>query len=207
MDKRRIFMESVSQLGLNELQFKGVVSLFESCLDDSTSPDDDFLMEPDVYQHKWDPADKAAFEKVKTLFLPVNGKASKLSSSLSRYWDDELMSCGIDIVKVQEYNPEEDRWPKLRISFDGGKESGTLELRADEKGQLSFVIRDEKDYNMNPELYRFEGTDLSKFEDRYECSPKYDINHVKDLFEESVSKVLTFCTIFRDLGPLVMAGM
>ncbi|MBO6032079.1 MAG: hypothetical protein J6Q22_11600 [Prevotella sp.] len=207
MNRITIFTESVSKLGLTKNQLNGVVSLFESIVGDSVNLNDDYDLEPDAYEYKWDPADKAAFEAVKPIFMVSNGKTSKLSRSLRRYWNNELMGCGVDITKVEEYNPQEDNWPKLRFSFDNGREKGTLEIRTDMKGRLSYVIFDEDGRNMNPGLYKFDGTDINQFEDHYECSPKYDIKHIKDLFEESVSKVLTYCTLFRDLGPLVMAGM
>ena len=210
MDKRRIFMESVSQLGLNELQFKGVVSLFEACQDEWKDPNYDEVNNIDWWEYdeqeaeERDPAKDKAYEEVKALFVPVNGKRSQMASKFSRYWKNKFMSYGIVITKIKEWDPEDDNFPKLYVSFradSGDGVPGNVDIRADSDGRLSFVIRNTEDRydprakNMNPYIYQFEGEDISKFEDHYEFSPKYTINQLKEMFDEVTERVHTYCVM------------
>lgn len=228
MNRRKLFLESISKLGLTANQLNGVMSLMESVLiDDNQYLDEDFDEPEDdgddnndndeyhfdddedeeIYTSKWDEADRQAYHKAEPLFVSHNGQPSKIMSLLKEAWEDELESCGIEIEKEREYTRTRfDGWPNINVVFSwtddwdkGTRAKGKVTLRLNWKGKLSFLIIDERTRrNVNPYLYKFEGEDISKFEDRYEVSPKYDIAHVKDFIDEVISKVLLFTNLNKD---------
>ena len=229
MNRCKIFLESISKLGLTESQLNGVMSLMETVLIDDNKYFDEDFDEPDpedddddnndneyhfdndedeeIYTSEWKESDRQAYHNAEPLFISKNGQPSKITSLLKEAWEDELESCGIEIEKVREYKRSRfDGWPNINVVFSwtddwdkGTRAKGKVNLRLNWKGKLSFVIIDERTRrNMNPYLYRFEGEDISKFEDHYEVSPKYDLAHVKDFIQEVIDKVLLFTTLNRN---------
>lgn len=225
MNRRKLFLESISQLGLTANQLNGVMALMETVyVDDNQYFDEDFdEADPDdddnndndeyhvddnedeeIYTSEWPEADRQAYHKAEPLFVSNNGQPSKIMSLLKEAWEEELESCGIEIEKEREYTRTRfDGWPNINVVFSWiddwdkyTRAKGKVTIRLNWKGKLSFLIIDEKTRrNVNPYLYRFEGEDISKFEDRYEVSPKYDLAHVKDLIDEVISKVLLFTNL------------
>lgn len=125
MNRRKLFLESVSQLGLTANQLNGVMALMETVLiddnkyfdDDFDEPDpddddnndndnDDYQLDADdeeIYTHAWPEADRQAYHNAEPLFVSNNGQPSKIMSLLKEAWEDELESCGIEIEKEREY--------------------------------------------------------------------------------------------------------
>lgn len=207
MNRRKLFLESISKLGLTANQLNGVISLMESVLSDNNDFDDDDGDEPEEWNYmEWDDADRQAFHKLEQFFVSTNGQPSKIMSLLKEAWDDELDCCGIEIEEEHEYKRSRtDGFPNITVIFSwtedwdkGTKAKAKVNLRLNWKGKLSFVIFDARGRNVNPYLYKFEGKDISQFEDRYEVSPKYDIAHVKDFIDEVISKVLLYTNLNKD---------
>lgn len=210
MNRRKIFLESISKLGLTANQLNGVMSLMESVLNDNNDFDDDDGDEPEEldleYAEDWDEADRQAFHNLEQFFVSNNGQPSKIMSLLKEAWDDELDCCGIEIEEEHEYKRSRTNgFPNITVIFSwtedwdkGTKGKAKVNLRLNWKGKLSFVIFDARGRNVNPYLYRFDGKDISQFEDRYEVSPKYGIDDIKDFIDEVISKVLLYVTLNKD---------
>ncbi len=129
--------------------------------------------------------DYKKIDEAKQLFLHQGGH-SKIVSRLLEFLDDEWGSSGVEVTGVDEYDPNEDNFPKAHIHCDVGDHHIGIDVRINsDKGLLSYVMwDDDRRRNLNVLLCEYRDVDPSTLEDRYELSKKYSLDNIDEMLED-----------------------
>ena len=132
-----------------------------------------------------DKVDTEQLDKAKQLFLHQGGH-SKIVSRLLEFLDEEWGSSGVEVTGVDEYDPNEDNFPRAHIHCDVGDHHIGIDVRINSnKGLLSYVMwDDDKRRNLNVLLCEYRDVDPSTLEDRYELSKKYSLDNIDEMLED-----------------------
>lgn len=129
--------------------------------------------------------DYKKLDEAKQLFLHQGGH-SKIVSRLLEFLDDEWASSGVEVTSVDEYDPNEDNFPRAHIHCDVGDHHIEIDVRINSnEGLLSYVMWDEdRRRNLNVLLCEYRDVDPSTLEDRYELSKKYSLDNIDEMLED-----------------------
>ena len=131
-----------------------------------------------------DTVDIEKLNEAKQLFLHQGGH-SKIVSRLLEFLDDEWGSSGVEVIGVEEYDPNEDNFPRAHIHCDTGKHHIGIDVRVNSKGLLSYVMWDDDSRrNLNAILCEYRDVDPNTLDDRYELSKKYSLDNIDEMLED-----------------------
>jgi len=158
-----------------------------------TRPTDEVNTLPDIWgfgplsdiEGEENKVDYKKIDEAKQLFLHQGGH-SKIVSRLLEFLDEEWRSSGVEVTGVDEYDPNEDNFPRAHIHCDVGDHHIEIDVRINSnEGLLSYVMWDEdRRRNLNVLLCEYRDVDPSTLEDRYELSKKYSLDNIDEMLED-----------------------
>jgi hypothetical protein len=183
-----LFESEISKLNLTPTAKETIIQLRKICLESEGG--EQLEKEYDAYEQdgledgEESTVDEEALKKAEALFAS-NGGHSKILQQLAEFLDDEWCGSGFEIRQSKEYNPSDDNFPRAYLYCTSSDFDFCIDVRANFKGLLSYVIWDEKtDQNMNGYLCEYRDVDPSTLDDKYELSKKYTLDEIHEMFND-----------------------